>query len=154
MGPFQLSRRRAVAALAVGAAPALAAATALPVNQAQDAELLSTWELRQRTLAQIEQRGPFHMSEWHSPKQTEIFDEAETRIVDLPAVTPQGLLAKLWVAFSHVGDIRSEEDRVVHGAIRRADIDDVRPFMDEADLELEAVFRTIDALTAIVESAA
>ncbi len=154
MGSFQISRRQAVAALAVGAAPALAAATALPVNQTQDAELLATWELRQRTLAQIEQRGPFRSSEWHSPKETKIFDEAELRIVAMPALTPRGVLAKLWVAFSHVGSVRSEEDHIVHGAIRRADIDDVRPFMDEADLELEAVFRTIDALTAIVERAA
>jgi hypothetical protein len=154
MGAYEISRRRAVAALAVGAAPALAAATALPANQTQDAELLATWELRQRTLAQIEQRGPFRASEWHSPKETKIFDDAEVRIVASPALTPRGVLAKLWVAFSYVGDVHSEEDHIVHGAIRRADIDDVRPFMDDADFELEAVFKTIEALTAIVERAA
>lgn len=121
---------------------------------APDFEIIADWNLRQRALAQIEARGPFKWSHCHSPHEIAAFDAAETRIIGARAVTLQGVLAQLWVAFSHVGSVESEDDRVVHDAIRRADIDDVRCFMEDADFEFEAVFSGIEALTAIVEGIA
>ncbi len=149
--PF-LTRRRLIAGLALGAAPALVMPSMVQAEVATDAELLHAWNMRQHMLALIERRGSFFHAETYSPAEAEQFDRAEMIIYAVPATTASGALVKMWVALSHMGgQIRDEDDRAEHDGIRRADLADVRSFIRDRDFDMVVAFSAIEALTSLVE---
>ncbi len=127
------------------------AATGIRAADSPDAELLAAWRTRQQTLARIERRGTFFDMERHSPRLVAIYDEAEMAIYNLPAHTPAGVLAKMWLAFSHMGVARDEEDRVRHDVIRRAHLPVVLLYRHRLDFEEGTMLSAIESLTRIVE---
>lgn len=141
--------RRAVIA---GLMAAPAAVTMAVVPDDPDARLIAAWNLRQRALADIEANGTFFSAESHSPGMTALFDQAEMILHDGTAKTPRGVLAKLWVALSHMGDGFTEENAIRGDAIRRADFNEVAAFADQLDFGAETTFGAIRDLTSIVEA--
>lgn len=122
------------------------------VTASADAELLAAWNERQSALAKIEARGAFYWCETHSPKLAARFDRAEMQVYTLPASTPRGILAKLWVALSHMGGVvRNEDERAHWCAIRRADFAEVQSFAAEFDFDCSTVWSAIVSLNATVE---
>lgn len=141
--------RRAVIA---GLMAAPAAVTMAVVPNDPDARLIAAWNLRQRTLADIEAKGTFFSAVHHSPAMAALFDHAEMIVHEATANTPRGVLAKLWVALSHMGDGFTEERTLQHEAIRRADFNEVAAFADDLDFDADTTFGAIRDLTRIVEA--
>ncbi|HEX8388247.1 MAG TPA: hypothetical protein VF636_04455 [Sphingomonas sp.] len=143
-----------LASIIATASPAAAIAdlAMLPVpDDSPDAELLTAWNDRQMALAMIEERGRFFSGERHSPGAAKMFEEADMLVYKLPAETPAGILAKLWVALSFGGGlVATEEDRAETDAIRRADLAEVETFADTLDCDQEIVFGVIRNLEAQV----
>jgi hypothetical protein len=142
------SRRAIIAGLL--ASPMVVSAGTLAADS-PDAELLAAWHTRQKTMAKIEQRGSFFHAESHSPRLAAIYDKAEMAIYNLPARTPAGVLAKMWLAFSHMGVVRDEEDRVRHDVIRRANLPVVLLYKRRLDFDEGTILSAIESLTKIVE---
>jgi hypothetical protein len=116
-----------------------------------DFDLLEAWNERQVALALIEQRGRYFSGGSHSPVAFAMFEKADSLVYKLPAKTPAGILAKLWVALSYGGDpVTTEEDRAETDAIRRADLAEVETFADTLNCDQEIVFSAIRSLDAQV----
>jgi hypothetical protein len=105
---------------AISTAP-LAIVTPALAAPAGDAAILSAWEVRQRALALIVERGPYFECEDHSPQLTEVYDQADNRIIKTTATTAAGGLAQAWVTWSYIGVEHNDRDKRVGDMIRRAD---------------------------------
>lgn len=112
-------------------------------DDSPDKMILGFWNVRQNILATIESRGSFYNSEAHSSAETADFDNLENMIPKMPALTVEGVMAKLWIAMGHCGDGWSLERRAQGDAIRRADFDEVEAFEDQLDYNAQAIFRAI-----------
>lgn len=146
----EVSRRAIISGMI--AAPAFVAASATAAQTKSDAPILAAWHTRQAALKKIETRGNFYYAETHSPVETEAFDKAEMAVANLPASTPAGVIAKLWVALSHMGgQIASEEDRAESDLMRRAHLPAVSLLKRDLDFDLHVMVSAIEALTVIAE---
>lgn len=109
-----------------------------------DKALLTCWNHRQQLLAVIETAGRFYDADITCPGKSEAFDLLESSIPKMPALTVQGVIAKLWIALAHTGPHCSNEIiRAESDTIRRADFAEVEAFEDRLDFEQEAIFQTI-----------
>lgn len=158
MAATKHSRRGALGILAtapVSLLPALAVmqcSQPARAGQSADSAILSAWRDRQNTLVEIEKRGPYQSAETHSPSLIDRFDRAEQVISEATATTLQGLLAKLWVAFSFQGVVASEADREFSNAILHADIASVEAMLDQVDFNHIVLFGVIKSLSKMVEA--
>jgi hypothetical protein len=143
------TRRAIVEGLLSGAIQPSGIMTAPP--QSPDRALIAQWNKRQRALASIESRGAFYDCRNESPRQLERYDDAELAVAKMPAHTPQGVLAKLWVALSHAGDGFGEQKQLNHALIRRADLAECEASIDWPDFEYESLFGALSSLSTIVE---
>jgi hypothetical protein len=114
-----------------------------------DAAILTAWNTRQNALAAIERRGRFYTCEEHSPHDAAAFELAEEYIGKSLAKTPEGLLAKMWVALSLAGGgVRYEWQQVVQDIIRRADFNEVALWHDRLDLDQQVIFTVLFSFAA------
>jgi hypothetical protein len=152
------NRRSALGILATGPIALLPALAVMQCSQPARAEqsadgaILSAWRDRQAALEQIEKRGLYQSAETHSPALIERFDRAEMIVHEATATTLPGLLAKLWVAFSHQGTIACEADRAFHNAVLRADVAGVEAMLPQVDFDREAIFGVIKSLSQMMEA--
>lgn len=89
---------------------------------APDAEIITAWAARQQAMATIYARGDYREAERHSPAESAIMDAADMKISDTRATTPQGALAKAWVAWAYQGTEFHPDDQRIGDMIRNADI--------------------------------
>lgn len=148
MAQHETTRRAVISALM--AVPVMAISTVAVAQGSPDAELIQSWNARQKALAAIEANGSFFKAETHSPAATKRFDDAEMRVFNLPAKTVEGAILKLWVALAHSGgQMQSDEQRAQWDTIRRADLAAVESFADDVDFDTALIFQSIRALSAI-----
>lgn len=120
-----------------------------------DEALLRAWNGRQTALATIEGRGTFFDGEQHSPTELSVFDAMEEAMRHLRAKTIEGVLAKLWLAMSHMGDGFTEATSNLSDTVRRVDVDALEGSEVTAafDFAQEVVFDAIKAVTSLAQSA-
>lgn len=88
----------------------------------------------------------------NAPGFIAIMERAEVRIVDMPATTPAGVLAKAWVAWEFVGPYASERNKPLADMIRRADLPGLAARRMDLDFDQRVMLGVIEALTALVEA--
>jgi hypothetical protein len=109
-----------------------------------DDPAVMAWNMRQRLLSEIERKGSYFDANTTAPDINNLLDTAEESFRFVQAVTLHGILAKLWVALSHLGgDCRRVDDHLEHDAIRRADTREVSTFIREWDFGEEVLFGAI-----------
>jgi hypothetical protein len=106
---------------------------------------------RQRALAAIEVRGTFYDCETTSPAQADIYDDAEMAIARMPAYTTSGVLAKLWLGFSHSGTEFNERDQRINKMIRHADLPRLKIMRADLAFNQDVMLSALDALTTIAQ---
>jgi hypothetical protein len=109
-----------------------------------DDPAVKAWNVRQRMLSEIERKGSYFDANTTAPEINRLLDTAEESFRFVQAVTLQGVLAKLWVALSHLGGVcRRNDDHLEHDAVRRADTNEVSTFIREWDFGEEVLFGAI-----------
>lgn len=125
---------------------------------------VKAWNGRVGALAAVEMRGSFFDAEKNCPKIGDLFDGYEEAFRKVQAETTQGVLAKLWVALSHLGpspadygnrgdDAGAANCRAEHDAVRRGDTDEVASFIERWDFGEEVLFGAIRDLERMMREA-
>lgn len=117
-----------------------------------DAELLALWRDRQSMLAAIERRGDFYDAQTNAPGLIASVERNEKAIVDMPAATPAGALAKAWVAWSFIGEGLNMSDVEVGDLVRRADLAELAARRADLDFDQRAMLGVVEALVTMVEA--
>lgn len=121
-------------------------------NTDDDARILAAWADRQRALTLIEQRGPFHAAETHSPAEIAIYDSAEEHIIGATASSAKCVLAQAWVAWSANVKYFTPDERRLGDCIRRAEYDELQRLGSSLDYEHKAMVGLIGSLRAMATS--
>lgn len=113
-----------------------------------DAEIIEAWTARQQAIAAIYARGDYREAECHSPAENDIMDAADMKISDMRATTPQGALAKAWVAWTYQGTEFHPDDQRIGDMIRKADIEALER-ETELDFQHETMLGLVLSLRAL-----
>lgn len=110
---------------------------------------VQAWNARQTALAAIEREGRFFGA---GDRLIDNYSDTESGFAALSAESLSGIAAKLIVALSHMGRYcHTEEDRVEHDAVRRADMAEVATFIDRWDFGEQVLFSAICDLARVVK---
>lgn len=109
-----------------------------------DAGLLAAFNQRLQLLAEMESVCRYYDASDETPAKMIVFDALENSIPKMPARTPQGVMAKLWIALAHTGPFcANDEIRAESDTIRRCDFEEVEAFEERLDFDQQIIFRAI-----------
>lgn len=147
----KLDRRAVLGAALFAPLAAIPFATGATAH-APDAEIIRAWTARQQAIATIYSRGAYLDAERHSPAESDIMDAADMKISDSRATTPQGALAKAWVAWAYQGTEFHPDDKRIGDMIRKADIGALAREVD-LDFQHQTILGLVQALRVLAGEA-